>query len=199
MQMQDTYLSETDEELMKRYLSGDSRAFDVVYDRRREGLRRFFERQCGSRALGQELAQEVWFKFVRSCQNKQYTAEAKFTTYLYRIAKNQLIDWYRKNGKVKTVELYDSIGSEDEVVDVQNYQISDPESLYTDKERLRIVMEAVERLSEEQRTTLLMHMEGNMSYEEIAEAMGTNRETVKTRLRYARAHLKREVLGRDYV
>lgn len=199
MQMQDTYLSETDEELMKRYLSGDSRAFDVVYDRRREGLRRFFERQCSSRALGQELAQEVWFKFVRSCQNKQYTAEAKFTTYLYRIAKNQLIDWYRKNGKVKTVELYDSIGSEDEVVDVQNYQISDPESLYTDKERLRIVMEAVERLSEEQRTTLLMHMEGNMSYEEIAEAMGTNRETVKTRLRYARAHLKREVLGRDYV
>ena len=178
---------------MNRYLSGDSRAFDIVYDRRREGLRRFFERQCGSAALGQELAQEVWFKFIRACQNNQYTAEAKFTTYLYRVAKNLLIDWYRKNGKFKTVELYDSIGSEDEVVELHNYDIADPETLYANKERMKILLDAVDQLSEEQRTTILMHMEGDLSYEEIAEATGTNRETVKTRLRYARAHLKNRV------
>ncbi len=198
MKVDESYLSEPDEDLMRRYLAGDEKAFEIVYKRRREGLRRFFERQCGSRALGQELAQDVWFKLLRACQNEQYTAEAKFTTYLYRLAKNQLIDWYRKNGDVKTVELYDSLGSEDEVVESQDYHVEDPESIYADKERLETVMEAIKSLSKEQQTTLLMQLEGNMSYDEIADAMGTNRETVKTRLRYARAHLKRRVF-RDAV
>ena len=193
MKVDESYLSEPDEDLMRRYLAGDEKAFEIVYRRRREGLRRFFERQCGSKALGQELAQDVWFKLLRACQNEQYTAEAKFTTYLYRLAKNQLIDWYRKNGDVKTVELYDSLGSEDEVVESQDYHVDDPESIYADKERLETVMEAIKSLSKEQQTTLLMQLEGNMSYDEIAEAMGTNRETVKTRLRYARSHLKRRV------
>ncbi len=193
MEVDEPYISEPDEDLMRRYLAGDEKAFEIVYTRRREGLRRFFERQCGSRALGQELAQDVWFKLIRACQKKQYTAEAKFTTYLYRMAKNQLIDWYRKNGDVKTVELYDSVGSQDEIIEPQHYRFENPESIYADKERLEVVLEAIENLSKEQQTTLLMQLEGNMSYDEIADAMGTNRETVKTRLRYARAHLKRRV------
>ncbi len=193
MEVDEPYLSEPDEDLMRRYLAGDEKAFEIVYTRRREWLRRFFERQCGSRALGQELAKDVWFKLIRACQKKQYTAEAKFTTYLYRMAKNQLIDWYRKNGDVKTVELYDSVGSQDEIIEPQHYRFENPESIYADKERLEVVLEAIENLSKEQQTTLLMQLEGNMSYDEIADAMGTNRETVKTRLRYARAHLKRRV------
>lgn len=188
-------LSESDEDLMRRYLAGDEKAFEIVYGRRRAGLRRFFERQCGSSALGQELAQDVWFKLIRACQNKQYTAEAKFTTYLYRMAKNQLIDWYRKEGNVKTVEYIDEVESDGDVVEYHRYHIDDPERIYADRERLTAVLEAVDGLSKEQKTTLLMQLEGNMSYEEIAQAMGTNRETVKTRLRYAREHLKRRVFG----
>ncbi len=191
----EAYLSESDEDLMRRYLEGDEKAFEIVYGRRRAGLRRFFERQCGSSALGQELAQDVWFKLIRACQNKQYTAEAKFTTYLYRMAKNQLIDWYRKEGNVKTVEFIDEVESDDEVVDYHQYRVDDPEKIYADRERLTAVLEAVDGLSKEQKATLLMQLEGNMSYEEIAQAMGTNRETVKTRLRYAREHLKRRVFG----
>ena len=50
----------SDEELMRQYLAGDDKAFETVYARRREGLRRFLERQCGSAAIGQELAQDAW-------------------------------------------------------------------------------------------------------------------------------------------
>jgi len=194
--MSESYLSETDESLMKKYLTGDGGAFDVVYRRRREGLRRFFERQCGSRAVSQELAQDVWFKLIRACQGGQYTAEAKFTTYLYRLAKNQLIDWYRKNGNIRTVELYDTMEREEETVaELHQYHVEDPERILADKEKADQLRDGINGLSEEQRTTLLMQLEGDMSYEEIAEAMGTNRETVKTRLRYARDHLKRRVLA----
>ena len=93
----------TDEVLMRMYLSGQQAAFDVVYRRRREGLRRFFERQCGSAAVAKELAQESWFKLIRACQNGQYTAEAKFTTYLYRLGKNlRFTDLPSDDNKTKT-------------------------------------------------------------------------------------------------
>jgi RNA polymerase sigma-70 factor (ECF subfamily) len=185
----------SDEILMTSFLDGDQRAFDTVYRRRRDGLRRFFERNCGSGALAQELAQEVWFKLLRACQKGQYTAEAKFTTYLYRLARNHLIDWYRKEGDHKTVEYKEETDDGEEVTEVQSYRVDDPERIVADKERLKAVMEGIAALSEEQRQTLLMQIEGKMSYDEIAEAMGTNRETVKTRLRYARDHLKKRVLA----
>lgn len=184
----------SDEDLMQRFLAGDSKAFEMVYRRRRNGLRRFFEQQCGSRSVGQELAQDVWFKLLRACKRGQYMAEAKFTTYLYRLAKNHLIDWYRMNGDVKTVEFFDADEGNDEQIDPAFYSVEDPERIYADKERRVSLMQAVRTLPEVQRTTLLMQMQGDMSYDEIAEAMDTKKETVKTRLRYARNHLKRRIL-----
>ena len=180
---------------MVRYLAGDAKAFETVYARRREGLRWFFQRQCGSTVVGQELAQEVWFKLVRACQNGQYTAEAKFTSFLYRVARNLLIDWYRKNGDVKIVQLHES-GEDDDgpVIEFEDKNARDPEQIYGDKEKLQTVLSSIEDLPTVQKTTLLMYLEGEMSYDEIAEAMNTKRETVKTRLRYARAALKKSVI-----
>jgi RNA polymerase sigma-70 factor (ECF subfamily) len=56
----------SDESLMAAYLAGDAQAFDIVYRRHRDGIRRFFARQCGSMAIGQELAQEVWIISIGS-------------------------------------------------------------------------------------------------------------------------------------
>lgn len=186
--------AQSDEELMRQYLAGDDKAFETVYARRRAGLRRFLERQCGSAATGQELAQEVWFKLIRACQGGQYTAEAKFTTFLYRVARNTLIDWYRKNGKTPIVELHSkSDDDEEEAIEFEDKSIRNPEEAVADAQNVEIVMKAIDELPEVQKTTLLMFLEGEMSYEEIAEAMNTKRETVKTRLRYARAALKQQV------
>lgn len=186
--------AQSDEELMRRYLAGDDKAFETVYARRRAGLRRFLERQCGSAATGQELAQEVWFKLIRACQGGQYTAEAKFTTFLYRVARNTLIDWYRKNGKAPIVELHSKSDDDDEEpIEFEDRSIRNPEEAVADAQNVEVVMKAIDELPEVQKTTLLMFLEGEMSYEEIAEAMNTKRETVKTRLRYARAALKQQV------
>ena len=183
----------SDEELMRRYLSGDQSAFEIVYRRRREGLRRFFGRNTGSMAVGAELAQEVWMKLIKAGQSGSYTAEAKFTTYLYRLARNQLIDWYRKHRNREMVEFNEEVDTDDDVPEYQEYQVQDPEKIYSDRERLNKVMDGIGNLSDVQRTALLMYVEGEMSYEDIAEATGTSRETVKTRLRYARQHLKKLV------
>ena len=185
----------SDESLMARYVAGDDKAFEVVYRRHRAGLRRFFQRQCGSAATAQELAQEVWFRVIRAVQNQSYSADGRFAPYLYRIARNHLIDWYRKTGSYRELEMEDAVEQEAEVVSLERSGARDPEQLLADKQNLQNVLSAIEELPEEQRTALMMHLESDMTYEEIAEATGTNRETVKSRLRYARRTLRINVIG----
>lgn len=185
--------TESDESLMVRYLAGDESAFETVYRRRRDGLRRFLARQCGSSAIAQELAQEVWFKVIRAAQNENYTAEGKFTTFLYRVGKNTLIDWYRKNGTAIEVEIDESVNENVDVSVEESWTVRNPEEAYASQERAAAVLAGITELPEVQRMTLLMSLESDMSYEEIAEATETNRETVKSRLRYARRFLKQRV------
>jgi len=185
----------SDEALMSRYAGGDEKAFEAVYRRHRAGLRRFFARQCGSEATGQELAQEVWFRVVRAVQDGNYSADGRFGPYLYRIARNHLIDWYRKTGSYREIEINETTENETEGAMLESSGERNPEQALGDKQALQNVLSAIEDLPDEQRTALMMYLESDMSYEEIAEATGTNRETVKSRLRYARQTLRERVLG----
>lgn len=186
----------SDETLMSRYVAGDEKAFETVYRRHRAGLRRFFARQCGSEATGQELAQEVWFRVIRAVQDGNYSADGRFGPYLYRIARNHLIDHYRKTGSYREIEINETTENETESAMLERSGERNPEQVFGDRQELQNVLSVIEELPEEQRTALMMYLESDLSYEEIAEATGTNRETVKSRLRYARQTLRQRVLGR---
>lgn len=186
----------SDESLMARYVDGDEKAFETVYRRHRVRLRRFFARQCGSEATGQELAQEAWFRVIRAVQNGSYSTDGRFAPYLYRIARNHLIDWYRKTRTHHEIEIDETTENETESAMLESSGARNPEQAYGDKQALQNVLSAIEDLPEEQRMTLMMYMESELSYDEIADATGTNRETVKSRLRYARQTLRERVLGR---
>jgi RNA polymerase sigma-70 factor (ECF subfamily) len=186
----------SDESLMARYVAGDQRAFETVYRRHRAPLRRFLARQCGSEATAQELAQEVWFRVIRAVQDGNYSADGRFGPYLFRIARNHLIDWYRKTGSYREIEIDETTENETESAMLESSGARNPEQTLGDKQAVQNVLAAIEDLPPEQRTALMMYLDSDMSYEEIAEATGTNRETVKSRLRYARQTLKDRVLGR---
>src|SRR5262245_56603504 len=83
----------SDEDLMLLYRDGDAGAFDALYARHKGGLYRYLLRQCRNQALAEELFQDVWMNLTRA--RTSYTVEARFTTYLYRLAHNRLIDHYR--------------------------------------------------------------------------------------------------------
>lgn len=83
--------------------------FDALYARHRGGLYRYLLRQCRDAAAAEELYQDVWMNLIRA--RAGYSVQARFTTYLYRLAYDRLIDHYRKNSRA-TVSSFEEEGGE---------------------------------------------------------------------------------------
>ena len=94
-----------DEDLMLAYAAGDAAAFDTLYARHKGGVYRYLLRQCRQGGVADELFQDVWMNLIRA--RASYVPSAKFTTWLYRLAHNRLIDHYRASGQVSLVSADD--------------------------------------------------------------------------------------------
>jgi RNA polymerase sigma-70 factor (ECF subfamily) len=171
---------------MFAYQNGDNSAFDQLYQRHKAPLYRYFLRQSVNRATAEELYQEVWMSLIKA--RARYRATAKFTTYLYHLAHNKLIDHYRKNKNYSKTVVPDDDGNitgfaQASESDGPEYQLAQGVLL----EKLETVLQA---LPDDQREAFLLKEEGGLSIEEIAEVCQINSETAKSRVRYAVNRLK---------
>lgn len=179
-----------DEELMLRYAAGDAAAFDVLYERHKGGIFRYLLRH-GSGNAAEELAHDVWASVIRV--RAQYRATAKFTTYLYRLAHNRLIDFYRAEGRAEWVSR-DADEDADDIVTMQSAsRVEQPEVRVESRNIAERIRAALSTLPPAQREAFLMHQEGGLSVAEIAEATGVPEETAKSRLRYAITKLRAQL------
>ena len=168
------------------YRDGDAGAFDALYARHKGGVYRYLLRQCRDPAVTEELFQDVWMNLIRA--RTAYTVQAKFTTYLYRLAHNRLIDHYRKASQASMMSFDAEDGpAVDELVDEHHQS---PEAVYDIQRRAEELLRLVAELPPPQREAFLLQQEGDMSVEAIAAATGVSRETAKSRLRYALAKLR---------
>lgn len=175
-----------DEALMLAYRDGDAAAFDRLYDRHRGGVYRYLLRQCRNAALADELFQDVWMNLIRA--RAGYTVQAKFTTWLYRIAHNRLIDHFRRHDGAAVSLDDDTLPALDEPEAPRSAQ---PEAQAEARQQAARLLVLLDELPQEQREAFVLQQEGGLSVEDIAEATGVNRETAKSRLRYAIARLRR--------
>ncbi len=183
----------TDEALMLRYRDGDAAAFEALYERHRGGLYRYFLRQTGERGRAEELFQDVWVNIVHA--RRRYQPSAKFSTYLYRLAHNRLIDDYRRRrGRVPVSFDDPDCPGEETLPDPRG---PEPARELERREQTERLLAALAALPEAQREAFLMHEEGGLTLDQIAAAMGVGFETAKSRLRYAVARLRRELGERD--
>ncbi len=173
-----------DEELMLAYSQGRASAFDELYARHRNGLYRYFLRQLNQQPeLAQELFQDVWMKLINT--RHSYQPSASFATFLYRLAYHRLVDHYRANARyAQNQPLDESLPGQHQTPseELQHAQLH---------EQLK---QAIAGLPDDQRHTFLLKEEAALSLADIAEVTGVNRETVKSRLRYAMKRL-RQVLS----
>jgi RNA polymerase sigma-70 factor (ECF subfamily) len=170
-----------DEELMLAYRDGNAGAFETLYGRHRARLYRFVLRSVKERGMAEELFQDIWMRVIVARSN--YAPKAKFTTWLYAIAHNRLIDHWRRKG-LSVVALDD---------DTQVASPDNPERRAEARQGLQRFAAALEALPPAQREAFLLHEEAGMSVPEIAHATGAGEEAAKSRLRYAIAKLKAAV------
>jgi RNA polymerase sigma-70 factor (ECF subfamily) len=173
-----------DEELMLRYGGGDAGAFETLYRRHRGPLYRFLLRQVSDAATAEELFQDVWMRVIDF--RGRYEARAKFSSWVFAIAHNRLMDFYRASGRAKFLA---SEESEEALAALPADDI--PSDALIDRKRAaERLLAALSELPEAQREAFLLQQEGDLSVEEIGAATGVSRETAKSRLRYAIAKLR---------
>src|SRR5262245_5732089 len=176
-----------DEELMLAYGGGDAGAFETLYRRHRGPLYRFLLRQVGEAAAAEELFQDVWMRVIDS--RERYQPRARFTSWVFAIAHNRLMDHYRASGRARFLAQEES----EEALDKLPSGDLPPEALLDRKRSAERLLAALSRLPEAQREAFLLQQEGELSVEEIGAATGVSRETAKSRLRYAIAKLREEL------
>lgn len=177
----------SDENLMLAYRAGDAGAFDELYARHRGAVFRYLRRQTSAPAVAEELFQDVWLRLIDA--RASYEPRAKFTTWLFTIAHNRLMDHFRSAARA-SLRSYDE-GAES----LDDPPAPDPrpdESLERRQAAMRLLA-ALDTLPAAQREAFLLQQEGELTLEEIAAVTGTPRETVKSRLRYAVAKLRAQL------
>ncbi len=178
---------DSDEALMARYAHGDAASFEILYCRHELRVWRYLERNVGNRATADELMQDVWFAVARDAAS--YRPTAKFTTWLFTIAHNRMIDAIRARRRGPSLDV---LGYEAESV-IEHLTTSPadgPLAAADASDKAAALMRAVGRLPREQRESFLLQVEGELSVEEIANITNSSFETVKSRLRYARSKLR---------
>jgi len=181
----------SDEQLKVRCRSGDYAAFEQLYHRHKNPLYRFICRQCADEELAQDIVQDVWLSIHKACGG--YVPSAKFTTWLYRIAHNRVIDYYRRSRNGLPVSYDDESLSEEQLLNIDNRNA--PEQIIQSAQETERLLSAIESLQEAQREVALLHLEMGFSVSEIANIMQTNPEATKSRLRYALKKIRQQVLS----
>ena len=179
-----------DEDLMLSYKAGDASAFEVLYQRHKGGLYRYILRSCKNESIAEELYQDVWMNLIKA--RDRYEVKAKFTTWLYQMAHNRLIDYYRRQQSGANRNSIDSDVGVDETLARRQDQPEQKTQILASTEQL---LRLIDALPEDQKQAFLLREEAGLSIEEIAQVSGVKPDTVKSRLRYAINKLREGLKG----
>jgi len=171
-----------DAEIMLRLSAGDMAAFDFLLAKYRRPIIHFMYRMVHNEAVAEELAQEVFLRVYRS--RETYRAEARFSTWLYRIATNLGVNHARDTRherSASTVYLDEPDSESGSTPDVAD-QTPGAEAAILRRERMAAIREHVMALPERQRMAVLMHKYEGMDYKQIGDVLKLSESATKSLL-----------------
>jgi RNA polymerase sigma-70 factor (ECF subfamily) len=180
----------TDEALMRAYGRGDAGAFEALYARHKAATYRYFLRHAGGdRVTADELHQDLWLKVIGA--RERYEAQAKFSTWLYTLARHRMVDHWRSRPGVTLASLEEEATvAQAEETAASLRDDDDPLRDAIDAQARRRLLMALAEVPQLQRDAFLLHVEAGLSLEDIAGLTAASAETVKSRLRYAYRRLR---------
>ena len=179
----------TDEELVARSRSGDAESFNLLINRWERPIYALAYRVIGREEDARDVTQETFLRAFRGLA--AFKGQAKFSSWLYRIALNLCRDWIRRKKRSPMATLPEDVELEDLASDAGPTETV--EDLVSRRELSELVEAAMARLPEEQRTAIILKEYHGMTFQEIADLQGCPLSTVKTRLYQGLSVLRREL------
>lgn len=183
-------MEQTDEDIMLDYQSGNREAISMIFHRYKNRILNFCIRILGNRADAEDTTHDVFVALMGS-PYKQHS-NAKFSTWLFTIARNRCIDKIRKTKKVFSLTFTNKDRSTDEQWDVPDQNDSSAVNLEK-KERALVVQQAISRLAYQQREAIVLREYHQFSYDEIAKILNCSLDNVKILIFRAREKLRVEL------
>lgn len=179
----------TDEELVARSVSGDTDSFNQLVLRWQRPIYSLAYRTLGREEDARDVCQDTFLRAYRALPG--FKGEAKFSSWLYRIALNLCRDWMRKQRRTPTVEMPEGV----DLIEMASEQgpVESIETLVNRREMSRVVEDAMARLPEEQRTAIVLKEYHGLTFQEIADLQGCPLSTVKTRMYQGLSVLRRQL------
>jgi RNA polymerase sigma-70 factor (ECF subfamily) len=172
----DSARSEKEVSLMKRISKDDQLAMEELIGLWKLPIFRFFLRSLNHHEDSEDLTQRVFIRIYRS--SGRYVPKAKFSTWIFTIARNLLIDEIKKRQRRPQMVFEEHI---------ENRKSLDSEKI---EEWNELLLRRLDKIPENHKTALLLRVQRELSYKEIAEVMNTSESSVKTWIHRARLDLK---------
>lgn len=178
----------SDKDLIRLYLKGDDKAFNVLFSRYSSRIYTAIYLFVNDSDEANDIFQETFIKIIDTIRKGKYNEEGKFVQWALRIANNLCIDHFRKNKRSKIIKTNDDFDIFDTIPASENQ-----ESAIIKEQTYKAVRRVIEELPVEQKEVLMLRMYAELSFKEIAQLTGVSINTALGRMRYALINLKKTV------
>lgn len=181
----------SNEYIVSQIAAGDAKAFDIIFDRFHRQIYNFISKQVQDQQSVEDLVQEVFLRVFKSAKN--FDVEKKFSSWIYKIALNEVKRYWKRTISKPTFSLNTPLGAEsgdserqDFIEDLRLTPVTSTEKdLFT-----KNLKTLIDRLPEKQKTVVLLKVYQELTFEEIAEICECPLSTVLSRMRYAVSKLR---------
>lgn len=181
-------LSMTDEELVVSYAQGNNKAFDILLSRHKQSLYNYIFFSIRSNDIAEDIFQDTFIKAIVTIKQGKYVETGKFKAWIFRVAHNLMIDYFRKERNENTVS---NDAYEFDLLNNSDLCESTIETKMVESQILDDVKKLVYLLPESQREVLEMRYYQDLSFKEIAERTGVSINTALGRMRYAILNMRK--------
>lgn len=182
-----------DRELIEAYLEGNEKAFEVLLLRHKDKIFRSIYMKVRDSALADDLFQEVFIKIINTLKQGYYNEEGKFLPWAMRIAHNLVIDYFRRNSKVKMISESSSQRDDFNIFHTLSVLDENVQDVISKEELERQLVDLIDHLPTTQKDILKMRLFMDMSFKDIAEQEDISINTALGRMRYALINMRKMI------
>ncbi len=180
-----------DQELVHLYITGQEEAFEVLLNRHKDRIFRAIYLKVRDRDLANDLFQDAFIKIINNLRIGNYNEEGKFLPWALRISQNLVIDYFRKNSRVRMINESSSVSEEFNIFSVLKLEDLNVEQQITRDELETQMVDLIQYLPESQREIIDQRIFQDLSFKEIADMEGVSINTALGRMRYALINLRK--------